>query len=74
MGPITTVFLLWHGDDLQPDTPESKFLGIYSTQNKAIERIERCRHLPGFAEHPDDFLVVPHEIDRDDWPEGYVEV
>jgi hypothetical protein len=27
----TTVYLLWHGDDVDPETPEAKLLGVYSS-------------------------------------------
>jgi len=69
-----TVYLLWHGDDLEEGAPEAKLLGVYSSEEKAQERIERSLGLPGFVDHPDDFLIDPYTVDNDEWPDGYVEV
>ena len=68
------VYLLWHGDDISPDTSEAKLLGVYSSEQAARDRINRSAALPGFAEHPDDFLISPSEVDKDEWTTGYVEV
>lgn len=70
------VHILWHGDDLREGSPELKLLGVYSTENAAKDRIDRCLQgrVPGFAEHPDHFLISRYEIDKDQWVEGYVEV
>jgi hypothetical protein len=65
------VYLLWHGDDLEDSTPEPKLLGVYSSEAAARERIERAKELPGFMDHPDDFLIAPYTVDKDEWPEGY---
>ncbi len=74
MSEDSTVYLLWHGDDLEEGTPEAKLLGVYSSEQKAQERITRSLGKPGFADHPDDFLIVSQTVDKDDWPDGYVEV
>jgi hypothetical protein len=74
MSESDTVYLLWHGDDLGEGAPEAKLLGVYSSEQKAQERIQRSLGQPGFADHPDDFLIVPQTVDKDDWPDGYVVV
>ena len=28
--------------------------------------------MSGFADHPNDFLIDPYEIDKDEWVEGFV--
>ena len=59
--------LWWHeedGDDL-------KILGVYSTEARARERIERARTTPGFADEPDCFMVDRRVVDRDAWTEGF---
>jgi hypothetical protein len=55
------------GDDV-------KLLGCYSTEERAKERIGRARLLPGFADEPECFTIGRSEVDRDEWPEGYVVV
>ncbi|MFB6398339.1 hypothetical protein [Polymorphospora lycopeni] len=53
------------GDDL-------KMLGVYSTEQKAQERIVLARSLPGFREEPNCFLVDRHTIDEARWDDGFV--
>lgn len=68
------VYLLWHGDDVYDDTPDAKLLGVYSSEKAAQERIARASALPGFAEHPEDFVIAAKTLDKDEWTSGYVEV
>ena len=68
------VYLLWHGDDVDDETPDAKLLGVYSSEEVAQDRIARSATLPGFAEHPDDFLITRYAIDEDQWTSGYVEI
>jgi hypothetical protein len=74
MSEPQTLYLLWHGDDLSKETPDSKLLGVYSSERAALERINRCATPPGFGEHPDDFRISPYFIDKDEWTAGYIEV
>lgn len=53
------------GDDL-------KILGVYSTEHRARERIERARSAPGFADEPDCFWIDTYEVDKDQWAEGFI--
>jgi hypothetical protein len=68
------VYLLWHGDDIYPDTPEAKLLGVYSSEAAARDRIGRSSRVAGFANEPDAFEISRYEIDHDSWVEGYVVV
>jgi hypothetical protein len=74
MAEPQTVFLLWHGDDIDDDTPDPKLLGVYSSESGAIDRLERARGLPGFSDHPDNFLISQMTVDKDEWVDGYMEV
>jgi len=65
------VYLLWHSYEVD-DCEVSKLLGVYSTEERAADRIERSRSLPGFVDHPDDFVIDRYEIDADKWTEGFV--
>jgi hypothetical protein len=53
------------GDD------NAKLLGVYSTEELALARIERARLLPGFADLPEGFEVVGYKLDKDEWLEGF---
>ncbi|MBF9131411.1 hypothetical protein I0C86_20950 [Plantactinospora sp. S1510] len=60
--------LIWDeedGDDL-------KILGVYSSEQRAEERIQGARLLPGFRDEPDCFMVNRHRLDEDQWADGFV--
>ena len=62
--------LIWceeDGDDL-------KILGVYSSQARAQERIQRAGALPGFRDEPDCFFVSHYTVDRDEWNDGFTSV
>jgi hypothetical protein len=82
------VYLLWHihhssdqhadadgnlvWDEEDGDNP--KILGVYSTAQRAQDRIERARRDPGFADEPDCFMIDRYVVDRDHWEDGFVSV
>ena len=68
------VYLLWHRDDVYDDTPDAKLLGVYSSEEAARDRIARASSLPGFADHPEHFVIDALTVDKDEWNCGYVEV
>jgi hypothetical protein len=67
-------FLLWRGEDPDACGAEPKLLGVYSTEDRARQRIESARSLAGFRDYPDSFQVARYEVDRDEWSEGYAEI
>ncbi|MFF3455505.1 hypothetical protein ACFYXH_14480 [Streptomyces sp. NPDC002730] len=58
----------------EQDGDDVKFLGIYSSQDKAEESKRRARLLPGFKDEPECFVIVPYGVDEDTWTEGFVRV
>ena len=42
-------------------------IGIYSTKEKAKETIERYKHITGFQDYPNDFIINKVELDFDDY-------
>jgi hypothetical protein len=58
----------------EEDGDDVKLLGVYSTEQKAQDRICRARSLPGFREEPDCFLVDRYPVDEDQWAEGFITV
>ncbi|MBL1108847.1 hypothetical protein JK361_30410 [Streptomyces sp. 5-8] len=55
----------------EQDGDDVKLLGVYSTPEKARERMHRARLLPGFADEPDCFVIDEHAVDEDEWTEGF---
>jgi homoserine kinase type II len=64
------VFLAWH-TTVDPDSEDSKLLGIYSSDNAAQAAIDRVRGKPGFRRYPDGFEISEYEVDGDSWTEGF---
>ena len=58
-----------------PDGDEDeKLLGVYASEAIAKEARARLSKLPGFKSDSGRFEIVGLEIDRDQWPEGFVTV
>lgn len=70
---MKTVFILRHSYELS-DTgkEETKFIGVYSSKEKAEKAIERLSKQPEFRDFPDYFYIDEYEIDQDNWCEGFV--
>lgn len=66
------VWVLHHVAREGTDDEDVKFIGVYSSQQKAEEAAESLRVKPGFREHPDSFHIERYEIDVDHWVEGFV--
>lgn len=58
----------------EEDGDDVKLLGVYSTERRAHDRIERARLTPGFSDEPDCFTVSRHVVDEDTWSEGFVTI
>ena len=73
---MTVLFMLWHSYQPDPDIDhdEEKFIGIYSTEEKAKAAMERVRTQPGFRDYPDGFEIHPQRVDATGWDEGFVRV
>ncbi|MFD6417060.1 hypothetical protein [Streptomyces sp. NPDC060194] len=56
------------------DGDDVKLLGIYSTRERAEERLRAAGEFPGFRDEPACFVLEPHVPDAYDWPEGFVRV
>ena len=51
----------------------AKLLGVYSSEERAQERIARCASTPGFQDDRDGFTIGEYEIDKDEWTSGFAE-
>ncbi len=68
-----TVYLLWHAHDLEEEV-DVKLLGVYSTEQRALEASDRAKALPGFRESLSGFHIDRYEVDKDYWASGFVTV
>lgn len=67
------LYMLWHSyqPDLDIDHDEEKFIGIYSTEEKAKAAMEKLRTQPGFRDYPDGFEIHPQRVDATAWDDGF---
>ena len=67
-----SVFLVMHARKLLDGHEDLKLIGVYGSQGRAQEAVERSRQLEGFRDHPDGFSIDGYLIDQDHWTEGFV--
>jgi hypothetical protein len=70
---VNSVFLLWHSYD-RDGHDEDKLLGVFSSRGRAEAAIAGYSQQPGFAEHPDGFMVSENVVDRTEWTKGFITV
>ncbi len=71
---MASVFVLQHVHTREDGVEDVKFIGVYSSREKAQAAVARLGRQPGFADAPDGFHVDEYRIDQDHWAEGYVQV
>jgi hypothetical protein len=71
---MASVFVLQHVHSREDGVEDVKFIGVYSSREKAQEAVVRMSCLPGFVDAQDGFYIDEYRIDQDQWVEGYVEV
>jgi len=57
------VFVLEHIYEIN-NSEEIKFIGIYSSEQKAKNAIEELKSQPGFKDRPNNFCINKEQIDR----------
>ncbi|WP_421944984.1 DUF7336 domain-containing protein [Pedobacter sp.] len=67
---MKTVFILYHSYELE-GCDETKLIGAYSTKEQAELAIIRLKDKNGFKYRPDAFEISQHELDQDNWKEGF---
>src|SRR5437879_5466761 len=68
---ILKVFVVQHVHDLD-NAEDVKFIGVYSTRERANQAVEALRAQPGFRESSVGFHIDQYELDEVHWKEGYV--
>ena len=71
---MASVFVLQHVHLREDGVEDVKFIGVYSSREKADAAVARLSCLPGFSDAPDGFHVDEYRVDQDQWAEGYVVV
>jgi hypothetical protein len=70
------VYRLTHEIDIteEPEKDDWVDLGVYSTQEKAEEALNRFRKLKRFTAYQDGFDISRYKINKDSWTSGYATV
>lgn len=73
---MTTVYILYHYDqETLEDNDHRKMVGVYSTEKRAEQAIERLRDKPGFREFPERWFIGHAVLDKDtQWTDGFVTI
>lgn len=71
---MSSVFVLQHVHSREDGVEDVKFIGVYSSREKAQDAVVRLGGLPGFAEASEGFHIDEYRVDQDHWVEGYVAV
>jgi hypothetical protein len=67
-----SVYVVQHVHASEGNTEDTKFIGVYSSRDKAHAAVERLSRTPGFSDAPDGFCIDEYQLDKDQWAEGYV--
>lgn len=66
------VYVLQHVHEAPSGEEDVKLIGVYSSEAAAQDAIERLKLKPGFRDQPDNFHVGRHDLDRDQWTDGFI--
>ncbi len=72
---IKRVFILQHCYEYGENNEftETKFIGVYSSQEQAVCAINRLKNKKGFKDYPlECFYVDEYMLDKDQWSEGFI--
>jgi hypothetical protein len=69
---MASVFVLQHVHSREDGVEDVKFIGVYSSREKAEAAVSRLSLQAGFSDAPDGFNVDEYRVDQDHWAEGYV--
>lgn len=67
---MKTVFILEHSYELNGHD-ETKFIGVYSTNEMAELALNRLKDKNGFKYQPEAFIISECELNKDNWTEGF---
>jgi hypothetical protein len=67
-------YVVQHVHEFEDDSEDIKFIGVYSTFEKAEQAVRRLSMEVGFCDTPEGFHISEYEIDEDHWTEGFITV
>ncbi|HZP99580.1 MAG TPA: hypothetical protein VFB13_08590 [Reyranella sp.] len=72
---MTKIHVLSH-DQYDIGAPDyEKWVGVYSSRERAEQALARLRNKPGFRERPEAWEILEWELDKDHgWRDGYATI
>ncbi len=61
------VYKLTHKRNSEDDAYSTKIIGFYSSEEKAIDTLERYKNIEGFKDYPENFIIEKCQVDFDDF-------
>jgi len=69
---MPSVYVLQHSHADENGNDDVKFIGVYSSREKAQSAVARISRASGFSDELDGFNIDEYPMDQDHWVEGYV--
>jgi hypothetical protein len=66
------VYLLWFVQERDDSEDCELLIGVYSSEPKAKEAIERVKEKRSFADFPEGFQIHAYQLDQDHWTDGFI--
>lgn len=66
-----SVFVVQHVRQFSDGREDVKLIGVYASQARAQQAVDRFRLLEGFRDYPNGFSIDPYVVDHDHWAEGF---
>ena len=70
---MAAVFVVQHVREDPEGCEDVKFIGAYSTFERAQQSVEDHKELPGFSNYAGGFSIQQYEVDADHWTEGFMD-
>jgi hypothetical protein len=72
---MKSVWAVWHVYEDKSGNDETKFVGVFSSEERAKAAVIPLRDKPGFRDHPAEcFEIHEQTIDLVGWSEGFSQV
>lgn len=68
---VAKIWVLYHVIEGGLLDDDGKLVGCYSSEALALDAHERLKGLPGFADHPDGWVIDEETLDDAHWVEGF---
>jgi len=68
---METAYTLQHVSREDTDNEDVKFIGVFSSEKKALACAAKMKKLKGFKKFPDNFYIDKYKINEASWMEGF---